>query len=198
MSPTDIFILWKWKGEYFKGFTSSLTVWNFLVFNHSRANPIPTYLWRFKVLEHTRDREIWQWQTEEGSRRVGLVPVLLVAARGWYWNWSVLDCMGEDPTLPWKRQSISTPRACAYRVERSQIPLPASIPCPLGISTPTFPSWLWHREDFYLLRMSQRWDSWCFEVENCYEWWVLSAVTIQQGHQCVADHNSFSCDNSLG
>lgn len=76
-------------------------------------------------------------------------------------------------TPPYLGQSISTPRACAYRVERLQIPLPASIPCPFGISAPTLPSWLWHSEDFHLLRMSQGWCSQCFEAENCCECYVL-------------------------
>lgn len=32
----------------------------------------------YEGLEHTRDREIWQWEAGQGPRRTGLVPVLLV------------------------------------------------------------------------------------------------------------------------
>lgn len=91
-------------------------------------------------------------------------------------------------TPPYLGQSVFSPRAYAYRLERLQIPLPASIPCPLGFGAPTLPSWLLHSEDFHLLRMSQGWCSQCFEVENCYECYVLfpfiSGINVQMTRNC--------------
>lgn len=53
--------------------------------------------------------------------------------------------------------------------------------CLFGSRAPASPGWVWHGEDFHLLRLSQR-CLWSWKLL-----WMLSIITVHWCDQCVAD-----------
>lgn len=127
---------------------------NFLAFSHSRANPVPAYLWRIRGPgAHKRQGNLagegWRGFKESGpcasaacllSQLVGGTEIAL-SLNAWV---KTPPCLG---------QRYHTQSICLQGWEITE-----SSPCLHPMSTwnqCSHLTWLWHREDFQLLRMPQ-------------------------------------------
>lgn len=166
-----------------------------LAFTHSRANPIPACLWRLWGLgAHKRQGNLavgsWRGFKESGPW-ASAACMLSQLVGGTEMALFLIACV---KTPPYLGQRYHTQSMCRQAWDTTD-----SSPCLHPMSTS-------HQcTHFTLLALAQRGLA-AQDVPGVmfimlWGWkllWVLHAVTVRQCHQCVADYNSYPCDNSLG